>query len=405
MATSQLSKRVVGYFAQWDLYDRNFSTTDVDGKKLTHLMYCFCLPNPSQADYDILVANRRTPPNPYTAPPTSPEGSLIVHDGWAFSQHIKGLQALKAQYPHLKVCISIGGATLSWTLSKILANATTRRRFVNTSVTFILRHGFDGFDLDWEYPGKKGAPYNVIDVVNDSRNVALFLRELRQALNARSPTKYIEISVASGCTQEVIDQYKDCVDVIDSFNVMTYDFYGGWGNGGHNSGLFQNPLNKGAFLGYDVHNSIQRALSVFPSHKICIGCAFYGRGWKRLVKDPTNPNAPIIFGISRAGDAPTLSAGTGGESGLSCWKDLKNKVGKDGFVRFYDEVACVPYLHNSVTGETWSYDDVQSISAKAKYVLDNNLGGIMIWQLSDDVRDGNESLLDAIVDTFTASQS
>lgn len=397
--TTTLTKRVIGYFAQWDLYDRNYPVSSVPGDKLTHLMYCFCLPNPSRVDYDLLVANKRTPPNPYTAPSRVPEGTLIVHDGWAFSNHLKGLQALKVRHPHLKVCVSVGGATLSWTLSKILASPTKRKTFVDTSVAFIIKHGFDGFDLDWEYPGKKGASYNHVDVANDSKNVVLFLKELRQALDAKSQ-KYIEISVASGCTKEVIEQYKDCVDVIDSFNVMTYDFYGGWGNGGHNAALYPNPLNKGAYWGYDCHNSVLRALAVFPSNKICIGCPFYGRGWKKLVADPTNPNAPIIFGISKAGNAPTLSAGTGGEPGLSCWKDIRDKVGSDGFVRFFDDVSRVPYLHNISTGETWSYDDVQSVTEKAKYVLDNNLGGIMIWQLSDDVRDGKESLMDAVASVF-----
>lgn len=400
MSLTPPSKKVIGYFAQWDLYERNYSVLNIPAEKLTHLMYCFALPNPSRADYDLLVANKRTPPNPYTAPPVLPEGTLIVHDGWAFSQHINDLKTLKTQYPHLKVCISVGGATLSWTLSKVLANSTTRRTFVNSSVNFILRHGFDGFDLDWEYPGKKGASYNHVDAKNDSRNLVTFLKELRAALNTRSPSKYIEISIASGCTQEVIQQYRECVDIVDSFNVMTYDFYGGWGDGGHNAGLFANPMNRGAFLGFDCHNSIQRALSIFPSHKVCMGSAFYGRGWRKLVRDPINPTAPIIFGISKSGEATTLSQGSGGEPGLSCWKDLRDKVDNDGFERLYDNVACVPYLHKVATGETWSYDDVESVSAKAQYVLDNNLGGIMIWQLSDDVRDGQASLLDAIYNKF-----
>lgn len=399
------SKRVYGYFAQWDLYERNYSVANVPADKITHLVYCFSLPNPTRADYDTLVANHRVPPNPYTAPPTLAEGTLIVHDGWAFSQHIKELQALKASHPHLKLCISVGGATLSWNMSKILANPTTRKTFVDSSIRFILRHGFDGFDLDWEYPGKKGASYNQVDVVNDAKNVALFLREMRRALNTRSPSKYIELSVASGCTPDVISQYKDCVDVIDSFNVMTYDFYGGWGDGGHNSGLFANPANKGAFWGYDCDNSVKRALSIFPSNKVCIGCAFYGRGWKKLVADPKNPSAPIIFGISKAGAAPSLSAGKGGEPGLSCWKELRDKVGKDGFVSHYDTISKVPYIHNPVSGETWSYDDVESIKEKTKYVMNNDLGGIMIWQLSDDVRDGQNALIDVLFDTMKEGQS
>ena len=65
-----------------------------------------------------------------------------------------------------------------------------------------------------------------------------------------------------------------------------------------------------------------------------------------------------------------------------------------GFVLHWDSTAHAPYLYNASGNLFFTYDDERSVAEKTKFVIDQGLGGIMFWQLGEDLyKDG---LLDAI---------
>jgi hypothetical protein len=124
------NKKVFGYFGEWDIYQRSYNVEDIPANQLTHICYAFMLPNPSQADYNTLAANYLFPPKPYS--PTIPEGTLTTHDAYAHGLNMSKLKNLKLRYPNVKILISVGGWSLSFTLSKIAANATLKSTFIKS---------------------------------------------------------------------------------------------------------------------------------------------------------------------------------------------------------------------------------------------------------------------------------
>jgi chitinase len=121
----------------------------------------------------------------------------------------------------------------------------------------------------------------------------------------------------------------------------------------------------------------QHLAAGIPPAKLVLGVAFYGRGFAGV--NPGNNGLHQRY-ERYEGDHP--------------FSKLAGKlIGSPGFVRHWDERAKAPFLWNAETRLFITYDDPQSIRAKAEYVRQHRLGGMMFWELS---QDRNDELLDAI---------
>lgn len=125
----------------------------------------------------------------------------------AWSQPIKGnfnqIRELKAKYPNLKFTVSLGGWTYSKYFSDVAATDASRKKYVSSCIDMFIkgnlpvRNGyggtgtaagiFDGFDLDWEYPGGGGHLGNHSSP-SDKQNLTALLAEFRSELNAQGAT-------------------------------------------------------------------------------------------------------------------------------------------------------------------------------------------------------------------------
>ncbi len=373
-----LRRVVVGYFVEWGIYARNYHVADIPADKLNVINYAFA---------DI-----------------SPAGEVTLFDSWAAVEkaypgdrwdeplrgNFKQLQKLKAAHPHLITMISVGGWTLSGRFSDVALTPASREKFAASAVRFIRRYGFDGVDIDWEYPGGGGLESNV-SRPEDKQNFTKLLAELRRQLNAAGAqdgrTYYLTIAAPAGPDKIANIEVAAIAQHLDWINLMSYDLHGPWENvANHHACLYSRPGDP---------LSTQAAIDTWlqlgtPAHKLVLGIPFYGYAWRGV--GPTNNG---LFQPA-AGTAP----GTWDTSGFTEYWDIIRRLqtAPQTWRRYWDPVAKAPFLYAvSQQGGTFiTYEDRESLGHKLDFLRQRNLRGAMFWELSGDTKDPNTSLLDLL---------
>ncbi|AKU21517.1 glycoside hydrolase family 18 protein [Massilia sp. MB5] len=304
------------------------------------------------------------------------------------------LKLLKQAHPNLKVFISLGGWTWSKYFSAAAKTDALRKQLAKSCVKQFIagdlpvqdgRGGpgtgkgvFDGIDIDWEYPGGGGQPYNTVDAVNDKHNFTLLMQAFREELDAQGTkdNKRYLLTAAVGAGVDKINNTEPALyqQYMDWVNLMTYDFHGAWENTTNfHSPLYHDPADPstGNVAKYNTHDGITALVAAgMPKNKILLGVPFYGRGWKNV---PAGANGNGLY--------QTAGGGANGawETGI---EDYKVLVGKAG-TRTYHPVTKQLFLYTT-TGEWWSYDDATVIGTKMQYMRDQGLRGAFSWELDGD---------------------
>jgi chitinase len=370
--------QIVGYFSSWGIYDRQYFVTDIPADKLTVINYAF-----------FLISNA---------------GECTLGDEWADTQYpypgdqdtdtlkgnFKQLQLLKQSHPGLQVVISVGGWTGSALFSVVAQTPEARAKFAASCVEFVTRYGFDGIDIDWEFPTGGGFPGNV-ELDEDPQNFPLLLAELRQQLDAQGAIdgKHYRLTIAASTGNKNFTDldWGQIEPHLDWVNVMAYDFSGPWSAvTGFNAPLYDSTATPPE--GGSADSVIRAYMAAgIPASKLILGVPFYGRSWAGV--------AAADGGLHQPYDV--MPEGSSG--GSYDYRTLAANGWLETFQRYWDDTAQVPWLYNQEGGMMVSYDDPESLGLKAAYVRDNGLGGVMIWELAAD--EPGHSLLDAVYKGLT----
>ncbi|KAF3187250.1 hypothetical protein TWF225_004402 [Orbilia oligospora] len=351
-AANALGPRRVGYYESWATTRRCAAVppAKIRTTGLTHLIYSF-------ASID---------PHSFQIAPTSTLDAQLFGD----------VTALKKTSPTLKVFIAVGGWAFNdpgptrETFSKMVSTARTRKIFIDSVVLFIKSYGFDGIDIDWEYPGasdRGGKPA-------DTENYVLLVREMRQAFTAEAKGWGISIAIPASYWYLQHFNLSAMARYIDWFNLMSYDFVGAW-----------DATNKwtGPYIGAHTNLTMtQQALDLMSRSKISgskinMGLGFYGRSFTLKNKACTKPGCQF----SKAGKPGRCSAAAGILMNIEIQDIQKKKKIKPVF----DKVAGVKYM--SWDDQWVSFDDAESIAFKRHWAGTKCLGGLMIWALDHDTLD------------------
>jgi len=355
--------RIVAYYPYWASY-QNLSLSRFASSGITHLNYAF--------------ANIR-------------DGEVVMGDAATDRANYAEMKRVKKEEPSLKTLISVGGWGWSGQFSDVALTAASRTKFAESAVRFVRENGFDGVDLDWEYPVSGGLSSNR-SRPEDKRNFTLLLQELRGRLDGagtKDGRTYL-LTIAAGASSSYVanTEIDRIASIVDWINLMTYDYHGSWENtSNHHAALYSDPSRSGS--GSSANDTVKAFLKAgAPSGKLVLGIPFYGRGWTGC-------------GAADNGQSQTCKGPSGGmlADGVQEFGNLEDQgwIDGSGFVRYWDDAAKVPWLYRKTTGTFVSYEDPESISYKAGYVKTKGLGGAVIWEISQDF---NGTLLKSLVQSL-----
>ncbi|MFG1462792.1 glycosyl hydrolase family 18 protein [Xanthobacter sp. DSM 24535] len=377
---------LAGYFADWTVYDHNYTISDVPADQLTNLIYAAAY---IDADGRIAMWDPYVDTQMLFSAADSVDG-VADTAGQGLAGNYHQIAELKAAHPDLKVSITVGGAALSANFSDAAATADSRETFAQSLVDFLKTYPmFDGVDFDWEYPGN-GRP-------EDAENYALLLASVRHALDGleRETGRDYTISVASPVGTDQIAGFNlaGLEPYVDWFNMMAYDFHGTWETTTGHLAPLENTSD-----GIGIENAVaQYLIAGIDPAKMVLGAPLYTSAWS---------------GVADGGDGGLHAQSTGlptGGSGLGHYDysqilaDLQ--TADSGWKLYWDDDAQAAYVYNEALGIFSSVETPSSIALKSEWAQGLGLGGMMFYDLASDATGSAESVIAAAHASWVEGQS
>jgi len=302
----------------------------------------------------------------------------------------------------LRKIISIGGAGSQKTFDNAINHP---KEFIQSATNIIHAYHLNGIDLDFE-------PYAFFDL-HQGQLYAQLVLGLRKKLGEQV---FISIEVPGDWeTLRSIDCPTDttCSNnlgiIADNayVSLMGYDFHGPYYPGavtGNDSNLYSGsdePL-----LPNFYHLSDNQAIEYLtymnvPADRILLGFPGYFRAYGGVKASPGSHGLYQPFDKSKT---PTYDLGIKGNGSYRVAQTLLESGFTPRYVLVNGKISAV-YAYKASSQQWISYDDPASITAKSDYVVARHLGGMMMWEIGEDLPISNpKSLLRSAYAVLFATQ-
>lgn len=330
-----------GYYPSWGSDD--FPPSAINTSFFTHVFYAFLLP--SNVTFKLELSN---------------ETAVLLSDFTTTLRH---------KTPPVKTLLSIGGGAgdnpeLPRIFARMVSNPSSRSHFIDSAIEVARKFGFDGLDLDWEYPQ---SPKEMKDL---GHLLKQWRREIKKEAKATDCHPLLLTAAvyfsADFFLSNVTSSYpvKSMEKYLDWANVMCFDYHGAWSNiTGPNAALFDPNSNVNSV--YGLRSWINGGMT---PKKLAMGLPLYGRTWE--LKDPND------HGI---GD---IAIGPGPGGGQLGFNELEMLNQESGATVVYDMDTVSVYSFN---GSSWiAFDDGLTITSKIGFAQALGLRGYFFWALGHD---------------------
>ena len=292
------------------------------------------------------------------------------------------VQKKKEENPELKVLLAVGGWNHGSTGFKdMVSSRSSIATWVPNAIKYAQDHGFDGLDLDWEYPAKTTVDTSPPE---DYQNFQTLCEMLREEIDNNHPGFLLTAAVGIGSDKIYVKDgappsynVRHLSDHVDMINLMMYDVHGHWEDLTGHHALAHAKLSDDRL---DYSDSVEWVLENWivqgaDPQKIALGLGAFGRSFTLMDSSNHGYNAPCKLGMNGlySGEPGTYTR----EGGYLAYYEICEKIQSGEFEEVWDEEGQVPY---ATGGDQWvGYDNVQSIQYKVEMAKHYNLGGIMWW--------------------------
>ncbi|KAB0791791.1 hypothetical protein PPYR_03591 [Photinus pyralis] len=292
-------------------------------------------------------------------------GTLKPLDEWADIRldGYRRFTALKKRNPRLKTMLGVGGGSEgSEKYSKMVATSASRAVFIESVIGYMQKYGFDGVDLDWEYPTRRGGR------LEDRENLSELLKEMRIEFDRHNYLMTMSV-VPNDASIDTFYEVPQLSKYLDHILMMMYNMHSPTsGRTGHNA-----PLQSSNRYNVEYSTKAWVRKGGTPA-KLILGIPAYGRSF--TLADPGS------HGIG----APSVGLGLPGPysraNGTLYHYEVLHFQKALGWTREWSEEQQVPY---SYYRDQWvGYDDAESVRRKVEFARKLNLGGVMMWTIDQD---------------------